>query len=160
MDVADLVTFEAVARSGSMTRAAQELVTVQSNVTARVQRLEQELGVPLFYRHSRGVTLTSAGERLTPYAERIRQLMEEARHAVQEASHPGGPLRVGSLETTASLRLPPILTAYATAYPDVDIILQTGTTAELVAAVLDRRMEAALVAGPIAHPDLRWVPIV
>jgi len=60
MDIADLAVFEAVARGGSMTRAAQELATVQSNVTARIQLLEQELGKPLFYRHSRGVQLTGA----------------------------------------------------------------------------------------------------
>ena len=160
MDLADLSTFEAVARSGSITRAAQHLSTVQSNVTTRIQLLEQELGVPLFYRHSRGVQLTSAGQQLVPYAERIRQLVDEARCALQDAAHPSGPLRVGSLETTASLRLPPILTAYAAAYPRVDITLQTGTTAELVEAVLKRQLEAALVAGPIAHPELLATPIV
>jgi LysR family transcriptional regulator, cell division regulator len=160
MDLQDLATFEAVARSGSITRAAERLATVQSNVTTRIQLLEQELGVPLFYRHSRGVTLTSAGQQLVPYAERIRQLAEEARRALQDAAHPSGPLRVGSLETTASRRLPSILTAYAAAYPQVDIVLQTGTTAELVQAVLERQLEAALVAGPVAHPEVVGVPIV
>src|SRR4051812_32666611 len=160
MDLVDLATFEAVARSGSITRAAERLSTVQSNVTTRIQLLEQELGVPLFYRHSRGVLLTSAGQQLVPYAERIRQLVEEARSSLQDAAHPSGPLRVGSLETTASLRLPPILTAYAAAHPHVDITLQTGTTAELVQAVLERQLEAALVAGPIAHPELLATPIV
>jgi LysR family transcriptional regulator, cell division regulator len=154
MDLVDLTTFEAVARSGSITRAAKRLSTVQSNVTTRIQLLEQELGVPLFYRHSRGVRLTSAGQQLVPYAARIRQLVDEARSTLRDAAHPSGPLRVGSLETTASLRLPPILTAYAAAYPEVDITLQTGTTAELVPAVLERRLEPELLATPIVCEEL------
>src|SRR5215207_8007114 len=103
MELADLATFEAVARRGNMTRAADDLATVQSNVTARIQQLEQELGVPLFYRHSRGVTLTRAGEQLVPYAERVRQLVEEARRRLRDADQPSGPLHVGSLESTAAL---------------------------------------------------------
>ena len=66
MDAADLRIFEAVARLGGMNRAAAELHTVQSNVTARIHALEDELGAPLFERHSRGVTLTAAGQRLVP----------------------------------------------------------------------------------------------
>ncbi|MGH7113726.1 MAG: helix-turn-helix domain-containing protein [Stellaceae bacterium] len=54
MDVVDLRVFEAVARLGGMNRAAAELNTVQSNVTARIRLLEEELGAPLFRRHSRG----------------------------------------------------------------------------------------------------------
>ena len=59
MDAADLRVFEAVARHGGMSRAAAELHTVQSNVTARIRQLEEELGTALFQRHSRGVTLTA-----------------------------------------------------------------------------------------------------
>ena len=78
MDLADLETFEAVARTGGITRAARELHTVQSNVTARVIQLERELGVPLFRRHSRGVTPTAAGRELLPYAVKLRVLLDEA----------------------------------------------------------------------------------
>ena len=60
MNAADLRVFEAVARLGGMNRAASELNTVQSNVTTRIRLLEDELGTPLFHRHSRGTTLTDA----------------------------------------------------------------------------------------------------
>ena len=60
MDTASLHVFEAVARTGGMNRAADELHTVQSNVTARIRALEAELGCALFERHSRGVALTAA----------------------------------------------------------------------------------------------------
>ena len=68
MDIADLRVFEAVARVGGMNRAAMELNTVQSNITARIKALEADVGRPLFERRPRGVALTAAGRRLLPYA--------------------------------------------------------------------------------------------
>jgi DNA-binding transcriptional LysR family regulator len=154
MDAADLRVFEAVARLGGMNRATSELNTVQSNVTARIRQLEDELGTALFHRHSRGVTPTQAGRRLLPYAARVGLLLAEARRAVEDDGTPKGPLGLGSLETTAGLRLPPLLAAFAGAYPEVDITLKTGTTCELVVEVLEHRLEAAFVCGPVDHPEL------
>jgi DNA-binding transcriptional LysR family regulator len=70
MNAYDLAVFEAVATLGGMTRAAESLHTVQSNVTARIRLLERELGVELFHRHHRGVQLTKSGEQLLPYDQR------------------------------------------------------------------------------------------
>jgi LysR family transcriptional regulator, cell division regulator len=154
MDAADLRVFEAVARLGGMNRAAAELNTVQSNVTARIRALEDELGAPLFERHARGVTLTAAGRRLLPYAVRIRHLLEDARRVVADDGVPRGALTVGTLETTAAMRLSPLLSAFVGKYPQVDLVLRTGTTAELVEGVLEHRLEGAFVCGPLAHPDL------
>jgi LysR family transcriptional regulator, cell division regulator len=159
MDAADLRVFEAVARLGGMNRAAGELNTVQSNVTQRIRLLEEELATPLFQRHSRGVALTPAGQRLLPYAGRVAQLLAEARRAVKDDGTPSGPLQIGSLETTAALRLSPVLASYAAAYPAVDIALTTGTSAELVELVLAHRLEGAFVCGPVQHPELAAEPI-
>lgn len=106
MDSAELRVFEAVARTGGMKRAADELHTVQSNVTARVKALEDELGCMLFERHSRGVALTHSGQRLLPYARRVAWLLADAKRAARDEGTPGGPLTIGSLETTAALRCP------------------------------------------------------
>ena len=84
MDLADLRIFETVARLGGMNRAAAELNMVQSNVTARIRLLEDRLGVPLFERHSRGVSLTGAGQRLLPFAVEAQRLLEDARRAVTD----------------------------------------------------------------------------
>jgi DNA-binding transcriptional LysR family regulator len=159
MDAADLRIFEAVARLGGMGRAAEALHTVQSNVTARIRQLEDELGRDLFRRHARGVELTSAGHRLLPYAQRVARLLEDARSAVQDDGKPQGPLVIGALETSTALRLSRPLTAYVAAYPDVDLTLRTGTTCELVDQVLDHRLEGAFVCGPVAHPDLHTTPV-
>jgi DNA-binding transcriptional LysR family regulator len=159
MDAADLRIFAAVARLGGMSRAAAELNTVQSNVTARIRLLEAELAQPLFRRHSRGVALTPAGQRLLPYAERVAQLLREARCAVRDDGAPSGPLRIGSLETTAAVRLSPVLAAYAASYPAVDVTLVTGTSAELIDEVLAHRLEGAFVCGPARHPELVAEPV-
>ena len=109
MELSDIATFAAVARHGGITRAAAALNTVQSNVTARVQALELELGVALFDRHSRGVSLTAAGRRLLPYAERLASISREAVMAARDDGVAKGPLAIGSMETTAAVRLPPML---------------------------------------------------
>jgi LysR family transcriptional regulator, cell division regulator len=154
MDAGDLKVFEAVARLGSMNRAALELNTVQSNVTGRIRALELELGTALFERHARGVSPTAAAHRLLPYALTIRQVLNDARKAARDDGVPAGPLVVGSLETTAAMHLAPLLADYAAAYPDVDLSLRTGTTGELIEDVLGHRVEGAFVCGPVDHPDL------
>lgn len=154
MDSSDLRVFEAVARLGGMKRAAEDLNTVQSNVTARIRKLEDALGTLLFSRHSRGVTLTAAGSRLLPYAVRMGRLLDDARRAAGDDGRPSGLLTVGSLETTAALRLSPGMAAFAADFPAVDLVLSTGTTEELIAAVLAHRLEGAFVCGPVDHPEL------
>jgi LysR family transcriptional regulator, cell division regulator len=154
VDADDLRVFEAVVRLGSMSRAAVELNTVQSNVTSRVRALENELGQALFRRHARGVAPTMAANRLLPYAERVRQVLDDARRAVRDDGTPAGPLVIGSLETTAAMRLAPVLADFAAAWPDVDLSLRTGTTCELIDDVLAGRVDGAFVCGPVEHPDL------
>src|SRR5689334_654990 len=111
MDIADLRVFEAVARLGGMNRAAMELNTVQSNITARIKALEADVGRALFERRPRGVALTAAGRRLLPYAVRAMRLIADARRAARDDGSPRGLLTIGSLETTAALRLTPLLPA-------------------------------------------------
>lgn len=154
MDAADLRVFEAVARLGGMNRAAEELNTVQSNVTQRIRRLEEELGTSLFDRHSRGVSLNAAGKRLLPFARDVRNTLDDAKRAVRDDGTPSGPIVLGSLETTAALRLSPHLASFMQQFPDVDFTLRTGTTMELIDMVLGREVEGAFVCGPVEHPEL------
>ena len=158
MDAADLRVFQSVAGTGSMNKAALELNTVQSNVTARIKSLEDEVGFALFERTNRGVTLTAAGRRLLPFAARAARLLDDARRAVADEGTPSGALVVGSLETTAALRLSPILAEFAATYPAVDLSLRTGTSCELVDQVLDCSLEGAYVCGPVNHRDLLVEP--
>ena len=154
MELVDLETFAAIARHGGVTRAAAAMNTVQSNVTARLKALELELGARLFERHSRGVVLTAAGQRLLPYAGRVRALVAEARRVTADDGIPRGPFRLGAMETTAALRLPPLLVTYARACPEVELVVSTGSTTMLLQEVLEHRLDVALVAGPMVHAEL------
>ncbi len=154
MDVLALKTFATVASERGVTGAAQQLNTVQSNITQRIRTLESELGLPLFNRHSRGMELTRAGQRLLPYATRIVALMGEACAAAKGEKQAPASLTIGSMETTAAVRLPALLASYRRQHPDMAISLETGPTATLVDAVLSRRVDGAFVAGPLNNSML------
>src|SRR5512132_1578701 len=154
MDIHDLTVFAAAARHGSVTRAARSLSTVQSNVTTRIRLLEAELKVQLFHRNHRGITLTEKGQQLLPYAQQMLSLVENARTAISESGDVRGTLQIGSLQSTASARLPELLKVYASRHAAVDIRVETGTSGELVAKVLDSRLDGAFVSGVEEHPDL------
>jgi DNA-binding transcriptional LysR family regulator len=158
MDADDLRIVEAVARVGSMNRAAAQLNMVQSNVTARIRLLEEELGVQLFVRHSRGVEPSEAGLRLLSYGEQIHALFQQAITAVKEDGTPKGTLRIGMLETTAGLRLPTLIAQYAQEYPKVELGIVTGTTTSLIHQVV-HELEGAFVAGPVHHQELNEEPL-
>lgn len=159
MESDDLAVFLAVAEAGSIGRAAKRLHTVQSAATTRVRKLEDALGVVLFRRHARGVALTAAGEILLPFARQVARLLAEARQAVTDTDTPRGRLEIGALETTAALRLGTMLAGFAARFPQVELTLRTGTTAEMVAQVLRQELEAAFVCGPVAHAQLTVRPV-
>lgn len=154
MDLNGLRIFLAVAEQGSVSRAAQTLNYVQSNITARLRKLEEDLGSELFYRKSRGMGLTPAGEKLLGYARKMLLLAEEARNVVTSPETLQGRLTLGSMETTAAIRLPPFLAVFHERYPQVEMTLQTGTTGELRQLVLDYKLEGAFVGGAFEHPDI------
>jgi LysR family transcriptional regulator, cell division regulator len=159
MDMDDLRIVDAVARSGSMNRAAAELNMVQSNVTARVRLLEDELGVQLFIRHSRGVELSDAGQRLLSYSDKISALFHEAVEAVKEDGIPKGSLRIGTTENSVRPKLPLLAAKYAQEYSRVELSIVTGTTISLLEQVLESRIDGAFVAGPVVHSDVDQQPI-
>ncbi|PWC46822.1 LysR family transcriptional regulator [Azospirillum sp. TSA6c] len=154
MDLAGLRVVKAVADTGSVSRAAEALNCVQSNVTARIKRLEEDLGVDLFLRLSRGMEPTPAGRVLSGYADRVLRLVAQARDAVAEAAGRGGRLAVGSMESTAAVRLPPVLARFHRDHPDVELTITPGPTETLLADVLAGRLDGAFVGGEVAHPDL------
>ncbi|SOD92078.1 LysR family transcriptional regulator [Caenispirillum bisanense] len=144
----------AVGEAGSLSGAAERLHTVQSNVTTRLRRLEDALGCRLFERHARGVVPTEAGRRLAAYAERILALAEEAGAALRAEAAAPPPLRLGAMETTAAVRLPPLLAALTQAMPDLTVTVETGPTDALVEQVLAGRLDCAFVGGPVDHAAL------
>jgi DNA-binding transcriptional LysR family regulator len=147
VDFPVLEIFRAVAAEQSVTRAARRLDRVQSNVTTRIKLLEEELGVLLFHRDAKRMTLTAEGQRFLTYAEKLLGLAEEARQSMH-AGKVSGSLRVGSMESTAASRLPKVLARYHGRWPDVNLQMSTGTAQQLTAAVIAHQLDCALVAHP------------
>ena len=157
MDLADLRIFNTVVRAGGITRAAEKLHRVQSNVTTRIRQLEQDLGVPLFIREGKRLHLTPAGHLLIDYADRLLALAEDARNAVQDP-RPRGLFRLGAMESTAAIRLPKPLAEFHRLYPEVMLQLRTGNPQQLASAILAGELDAALVAEPVAEGQFEKAP--
>jgi DNA-binding transcriptional LysR family regulator len=158
IDLTALEIFKAVADQGGITKAAARLHRVQSNVTTRVNQLEERLGTKLFLRRNGRLDLSPEGQLLLGYAERLLHLSSEAEAALRNGA-PHGTLRIGALESVAAIRLPPVLAAYHRAYPDVRVELATGTTGALIARVLAHEVEAAFVAEPFTADGLDVLPV-
>jgi DNA-binding transcriptional LysR family regulator len=157
-DLVELEIFKAVADLGGVTRAAARLHRVQSNVTTRVKQLETRLGTKLFVRKHRRLVLSQEGKVLLAYADRLLRLSAEAESALQSGV-PRGTFELGTLESTAATRLPPLLARYHQSFPDVRIDLVTGTTGALVVRVADHEIEAAFVAEPFIADGLDSEPV-
>lgn len=150
MQFKSLRIFLTVAETGSFVAAAERLHTVQSNVTAHIKKLETELGAQLVDRNGR-TRLTSAGHALRDYADRILRAHDEALSLFKGRRSPGGTLRIGAMETTTALRLPPILAAFHARHPEVEIKLTTGPTADLSAGLLEGGFDCVFIAGKLEH---------
>lgn len=154
MDLDDIKVFREVALHGSMTQAAEILGYAQSSVTARIRKLEANLNVTLFYRNAKGVQLTPAGKIFLEQGIKITQLVDELYFLLSPNEVPGGLLRIGSMETTAAIRLPALLKKYHSLYAKVELSLQTGTTEYLINQVLNYNLDLAFVAAPVNHPEI------
>lgn len=146
MESGDLRVFRAVAVEGTVTKAADALGYVQSNVTARIQALEKELGAPLFFRQH-GMVLTPAGETLLPYAERVLRLLDEADYVLRNEGEPRGRLAIGTYHPVSAVDLPRLFARYHHDFPGVELSFLTLPSADLVRQILHFRLDGAFIAS-------------
>ncbi|MDO7902247.1 LysR family transcriptional regulator [Pseudomonas sp. K1(2024)] len=158
MDLVQLEMFKAVAEHGSISAAAQQIHRVPSNLTTRIKQLEEDLGVALFIREKSRLRLSPAGWNFLDYTRRILDLVQEARATVA-GEDPQGTFALGSLESTAAVRIPALLAAYNQRYPKVDLDLSTGPSGTMLEGVLSGRLVAAFVDGPVLHPTLEGIAV-
>jgi DNA-binding transcriptional LysR family regulator len=156
MSLDDLHIFRCVVREGGVTRAADLLHRVPSNVTTRIKQFEERLGVTLFRRQGRSLALTEAGRTLLGHAEKLLQMADLAEQELR-GGHVRGALRLGSIESAAGARLPPILSAFHGQFPDVMIELQTGTTRAMLRHLERFEIDAAFVSEPFERERLSSV---
>jgi len=154
VELQSLRTFQAVVEEGGILSASRKLNTVQSNVTTRIKRLEQEVGTELFYRKGRGLELAPPGQVLLNYARQILQLESQASIAIHQVGEQTGELRIGTMETFAALRLPPALKTLRQTHQGIQLRVVTDTSSALTKRVLDHKLDCAFAGGPVEHPDL------
>ncbi len=132
MELRQLEYFVAVAEEQNFTRAAERLLVAQPAVSAQIQRLERELGQPLFDRAQRTIRLTAAGEAALPYARTALGAVADVRAAVDELSDlVRGSVRIGTV-TAHDVDLPALFADFHARHPAVEITLSTANSDELV----------------------------
>jgi len=146
-----LEIFNSVAREGSFSRAAKRLLLSQPAVSQHVRELEASLGVGLFRRGNRGVTLTPAGEMLLEYTHSILKLVAEAETAIAHlAQLSAGPVSIGATPGVGVYLLPGWMQAFRQRYEGISITLRTDTTAGIAGELQAGRLDLGFVEGEIA----------
>jgi len=156
MDVQSIKTFIQVANLKNFTKAAEELNYAQSTVTAQIQRLEEELGFPLFERIGRKNYLTAGGEAFLSHATEILHIIQQASSLGQELKEMKGTLRVGTLESLMFVGVLPIIPAFRAAFPNVDIAFKIGQASELTSMLKQDQLDLAYISqSPNIDPTLQ-----
>lgn len=158
MEIVNLRTLKAVVDTGGIKGASQLLNTVPSNITVRIQKLEDELNVPLFQLLGRKLQLTAAGHILYDYSVKMLNLEYQATQAVQRDKG-SYELRIGAPETFTAVHLPMALKAFKRAHPLIRPKVITATSAELAVAVVNNHVDCATVGNADSHPDLHRRPL-
>jgi DNA-binding transcriptional LysR family regulator len=150
----------AVAAERHFTRAARRLHVAQPSLSSQVRALEFELGAELFDRSRRGVTLTAAGEQFLPWARQALADCESGREAVREllGLHRGR-LAIGATPSLTTGLLPPLLAAFRTRYPGVELLLRQAGSQDLVASLDEGELDVALVILPVGAPRVSARPL-
>ncbi|MGW6258334.1 LysR family transcriptional regulator [Streptomyces sp. NPDC055085] len=144
-DPTRLAALVAVAEAGSITRAAERLGYTPPALSQQVAKLEREAGAALLVRSHRGTRLTGAGELLVARARRVLDEMELARHELARlAGLSGGTLRLGTFQTAGIHLLPPVLSAFRRAHPDVELAVSDYEPPHGIAAVAAGEVDLAL----------------
>jgi LysR family hydrogen peroxide-inducible transcriptional activator len=153
-----LRAFLVVARLGNFTRAAAELRLSQSALSRTIQKLELQIGQPVFDRKPREVVLTDAGKLLQERAKSILALVEDTFAEITESDR-FGKIRIGAIPTIAPYFLPGILQSYAKKYDNVSVSVQEDTSANLLRKCNHGDIDMAILALPFDIQYLKAEPL-
>lgn len=151
MNNRQLDSFLTIAQLGSFAAAAERLHVTQSTISARIQELEEDLGVELFDRSQRQVHLTLKGRELLVYAEQVSRLFSEIKEQVGSSKSLTGLLRIGVAELVAISWLPKFARLVREQYPGIVIEFEVGLNPFLVDGVRNGDLDMAIVAGPASE---------
>ncbi len=144
VDLRDLKTFRHLAESRHFGRSARAMHVSPSTLSRQIQRLEEDLGQPLFVRDNRTVTLTEAGEELRVFTQQTLLQYQQLRHTIdQQGPSLSGELHIFCSVTAAYSHLPPILDRFRAEHPSVEIKLTTGDAADAMKKVVTGEADLA-----------------
>ncbi len=148
MDMDQLTQFQCVAADRNFTHASQRLGISQPALSRSIQRLEDELGQPLFERKSRSIELTDAGLLFQKCAEQILLILEDTKAEICDDGQ-SGRIRIGAIPTVAPYFLPDLLRRFADDFPKATMIIQEETTDNLLKRCKQGELDVAILALPI-----------
>lgn len=162
MDLKQLRAFLMVADTGSVTRAADMLNLVQPAVSRQIRLLEGDIGTTLFDREPHGMTLTEAGKVLVGYARRALEELERARIEVSGTvnNRVSGLVTLGLLPSTVNLLSNALVSAMATAYPEVRVRIAVGYAGTLMQWMASGEVDAALIYGSERSSSIQTMALV
>jgi DNA-binding transcriptional LysR family regulator len=154
MELRQIKAFLEVANKKSFVEAAKVIHVTQPSLSARIRGLEQELGTELFYRLSKGVTLTDVGKTFLPYAEKVVDTLRQADIAIRDSTHSYiGRLHLGAARVISTYVLPDILKVFREKYTGVDLAIKTGRSSQVLRMLLDDEVDIAITRS-LHHPQL------
>jgi LysR family transcriptional regulator for metE and metH len=160
IDIRDLQMVAAIAASGSVTRAAGELHRTQSAVSHRLRTIEERLGTLLFLRLGKRMVVTAAGERVLATARRILEDIRTTEEDVRRlGARQAGVLRVCAQCNTGYHWLPSLIDIFRRRYPQIEVSLAVECTLRPVEALLEGKLDIAIVTQSIRHHHLRLRPL-
>lgn len=148
MELDQLRYFLRVAEHGNFTRASEDLGISQPALSRSIQRLEDELGQPVFDRKTRSVALTDAGLLLQARADQVLTLIEDTKAEISDDGK-SGRIRVGAIPTIAPFFLPDLLRKFSKKYPQATLVVQEATTDKLVKSCTQGEVDVAILALPV-----------
>ena len=160
LEIRHLKLVEAVAETGSVTRAGHRLHLTQSALSHQLRDAEEQLGVALFERKNGRMSLTSAGDRLLEAARMVLTELERAESEIQKSSGPArGLLRISTQCHTAYHWFPPRLLVFQKKFPNVEVQLVLEAASNPFEALLDRKLDLAIICDPIRNRKIRYTPL-
>ncbi len=154
-----LRVFYHAAKHQNFTRASEELHITQPGVTSQARLFEGTCNLVLFKKKGRRVFLTDEGKVLYEYARKIFEIEKELEDAVEELrALKRGMLRLGTTKAYAHYFMPALITGYHQEYPNIRIILDEGSSRDMIRSLLEFKNEIAVIAKAEDHPDVAFTP--
>lgn len=155
-----LNAFQAVAKTLSFSRAAKQIFRTQSAVSIQISRLEDALGQKLFFRTTKKIELTEAGQVFLKYTTKVNDLLNGAeRELIDLKKMEKGKLTLSTSDTTACYRLPRILQSYKERYPGIEIIVKNATSLKTIESVLNNEVDLGISTFKFLSPELESIPL-